>query len=246
MAAIVTRGITKSFGQGETRTQVLRGVDFEANAGEMTLLVGPSGCGKTTFISILSALLSADSGFLSVFGTEPGRLGSGALVRFRRDTVGFVFQQFNLLPALDAAENVAVPLIIQGVSPRKARQRACEWLERLGLANHLGKLPAALSGGQQQRVAIARALIHEPRLLVCDEPTASLDAETGRGVMELLREVSLRPDRAAIIVTHDDRIFSYADRIAFMADGRMTHVQMTDVQMTRVETPVRPASGVPA
>lgn len=128
MAAIVTKGITKSFGQGDTRTAVLRGVDFEAHAGEMTLLVGPSGCGKTTFISILSALLSADAGFLSVFGTEPGRLGSGALVRFRRDTVGFVFQQFNLLPALDAAENVAVPLIIQGVSPaRRGNGPASGW-----------------------------------------------------------------------------------------------------------------------
>jgi putative ABC transport system ATP-binding protein len=147
--------------------------------------------------------------------------------------VGFVFQQFNLLPALDAAENVAVPLIIQGFPARRARQRACEWLERLGLAAHLGKLPAQLSGGQQQRVAIARALIHEPRLLVCDEPTASLDAETGRQVIELLREVSIRPDRAAIIVTHDDRIYPYADRIAFMADGRLT----------RIETPSRPKSG---
>ncbi len=147
--------------------------------------------------------------------------------------MGFVFQQFNLLPALDAAENVAVPLIIQGVSPHKARQRACEWLERLGLGSHLVKLPSQLSGGQQQRVAIARALIHEPRLLVCDEPTASLDAETGRQVIELLREVSIKPDRAAIIVTHDDRIYPYADRIAFMDDGRLTHT----------ETPARRPSG---
>ncbi len=241
MAAIVTKGITKSFGQGDTRTAVLRGVDFEANAGEMTLLVGPSGCGKTTFISILSAFAQRRFGFLSVFGTEPARLGSGALVRFRRDTVGFVFQQFNLLPALDAAEKCRRTADHSGCLAPQGAAKGCEWLERLGLANHLAKLPAELSGGQQQRVAIARALIHEPRLLVCDEPTASLDAETGRGVMELLREVSLRPDRAAIIVTHDDRIFSYADRIAFMADGRMTHVETT-----HVESPVRPASGVPA
>ncbi|PPD15027.1 MAG: ABC transporter ATP-binding protein [Methylobacterium sp.] len=239
MPAIVTTGITKSFGAGETRTSVLRGVDFEAEAGEMTFLVGPSGCGKTTFISILSALLSADGGALSVFGTEPNRLKSGDLVRFRRDMVGFVFQQFNLLPALDAAENVAVPLIIQGVSPRKARQRACAWLELLGLGAHLGKLPSELSGGQQQRVAIARALIHEPRLLVCDEPTASLDAETGRQVIELLREVSLNPERAAIIVTHDDRIYPYADRIAFMADGRLTHVERPDP----ARIPARPIRG---
>jgi putative ABC transport system ATP-binding protein len=136
-------------------------------------------------------------------------------------TVGFVFQQFNLLPALDAAENAAVPLIVQGVPVGKARKMASDLLDRLGLAGSIDKLPAQLSGGQQQRVAIARALIHEPRLVVCDEPTASLDAASGRAVMELLRDVAVSPERAAIVVTHDDRVYGFADRIATMADGRV-------------------------
>jgi len=132
-----------------------------------------------------------------------------------------VFQQFNLLPALDAADNAAVPLVVQGMSPAAARRKACALLERLGLGATLTRFPPQMSGGQQQRVAIARALIHEPQLVVCDEPTASLDAASGRAVIELLRDVAVRPDRAAIVVTHDDRIYPFADRIAAMADGRV-------------------------
>jgi putative ABC transport system ATP-binding protein len=221
MSAVTAQAVCKSFGSGETRTQVLRRVDFRAEAGEMTFLVGPSGCGKTTLISILSAMLKADAGEVSVFGVEPAKLRAGKLTQFRMRTVGFVFQQFNLLPALDAAENAAVPLIIQGLGASKARRRAAELLDRLGLGAHLSKFPAQLSGGQQQRVAIARALIHEPRLVVCDEPTASLDAASGRAAMELLKSIAVEKDRAAIVVTHDDRIYGFADRIAEMADGQV-------------------------
>jgi putative ABC transport system ATP-binding protein len=233
MSAIVATGVTKSFGSGETRTQALRGVDFRANAGEMTFLVGPSGCGKTTLISVLSAMLSIDGGEVSVFGTDPTRLRGRQLVEFRKRTVGFVFQQFNLLPSLDAAENAAVPLIARGVGAGAARRTASELLDRLGMAPHLSKFPSQLSGGQQQRVAIARALVHEPRLVVCDEPTASLDAQSGHAVMELLRAIALQPDRAAIVVTHDDRIYGFADSIATMADGRVVETRRPSADHTR-------------
>lgn len=224
MAAIVARSVAKAFGTGDTRVQVLRGVDFDACTGELTFLVGPSGCGKTTLISIVSAMLSADAGEVRVFGEDLQNLRGRQLTQFRMRTVGFVFQQFNLLPALDAAENAAVPLIVQGMGATKARRKACELLDRLGLSAHLSKSPAMLSGGQQQRVAIARALIHEPRLVVCDEPTASLDATSGRSVMELLRSIAVEPGRAAIVVSHDDRVYSFADRIAFMADGKIERI----------------------
>ncbi len=227
MTAVIAKGVVKSFGVGDTRTLALRGADLEARAGEMTFLVGPSGCGKTTLISILAAMLSPDDGEVSVFGESPFRLRRSQLTRFRMRTVGFVFQQFNLLPALDAAENAAVPLIVQGVSTGKALKKASDLLDRLGLSGSAYKLPGQLSGGQQQRVAIARALIHEPRLVVCDEPTASLDAASGRAVMELLRDVAVSPERAAIVVTHDDRVYSFADRIATMADGRVVATTTT-------------------
>jgi len=204
---------------------VLDRTDFQARAGEMTLLVGPSGCGKTTLISILSAMLRADEGEVTVFGTDLKTLGGRALSRFRGETVGFVFQQFNLLPALDAAENAAVPLIVHGMPSGRARRRASELLDLLGLAENMNKFLRELSGGQQQRVAIARALVHDPKFIVCDEPTASLDGASGNAVMNLLRSHAVRPDRAAIVVTHDERIFRFADRIAFMADGRVIRTE---------------------
>ena len=225
MSAITVTNVVKSFGTGDTRTTVLNGTDFKADAGKITFLVGPSGCGKTTLISIIAAMLSADSGTVSVFGTDPLRLRPRDVVRFRGETVGFVFQQFNLLPSLDAAENASVPLIVQGMSSAKARRRACDLLALLGLSASVSKFPSQLSGGQQQRVAIARALIHEPKLIVCDEPTSSLDAASGKTVMELFSSMAVKPDRAAIVVTHDDRIYSFADRIAFMEDGRVVRTE---------------------
>jgi len=222
--AVVCRAVTKEFGRGDTRTVALRGVDLEVRPGQMTLLVGPSGCGKTTLISIIAGLLQPTGGAVEVLGRDLARMPGGALVRFRRQNIGFVFQQYNLLPALSAAENAAVPLMIAGLPRSDAVRRAGAVLEAVGLGGRGHSLPAELSGGQEQRVAIARALVHEPRLLVCDEPTAALDAQSGQTVMELLRRVAVQPDRAVIVVTHDSRVFDFGDRIAHMNDGRVDHV----------------------
>ena len=184
--AVSVTNLSKAFGAGETRTLALRGVDLEARAGEITFLVGPSGCGKTTLISAVAGMLTPDEGRVVVFGTDLGMLASGALTRFRGRTTGFIFQQFNLLPALSAAENAAVPLLIAGRPRAAALAEAGRLLERLGLAPHAAKLPAQLSGGQQQRVAIARALVHQPRLVLCDEPTAALDAASGAPLSKAL------------------------------------------------------------
>ena len=218
-------GVQKSFAAGETTVRVLRGTDFTARAGEMTFLVGPSGCGKTTLISIIGAILSADAGSVEVLGFDVRRARGGRLADFRLANFGFIFQQFNLLPALSAAENASIPLVAAGRSTRFGERAAAALLARLGLENHLHKMPSQLSGGQQQRVAIARALVHSPRLVICDEPTASLDAEAGHTVMELLREVALAPDRSVIIVTHDTRIFEFADVIHQMSDGRIERIE---------------------
>ncbi len=224
--AVSCRGVTKEFGQGDSRTLTLRGIDLDIRPGEVTLLVGPSGCGKTTLISIMAGILEPTSGAVSVLGTDLVGLSQARKVGFRGENIGFVFQQYNLLPALTATENAAVPLLIAGLPRRLALPRARALLAELGLEARADALPAQLSGGQQQRVAIARALVHEPRLLVCDEPTAALDAHSGQAVMELLRRVALQPDRAVIVVTHDSRVFNFGDRIVRMEDGRITSVEV--------------------
>jgi putative ABC transport system ATP-binding protein len=218
------RNLRKHFGSGEAKVEALRGVDFETRFGELSFLVGPSGCGKTTLISIIAGLLDRTGGELSVLGTKVDELSATERVLFRRRNLGFIFQQFNLLPALTAAENVAVPLIAAGTSRRRAVDRANALLSQLGLGNRLNALPVTLSGGQQQRVAIARALIHEPRLVVCDEPTAALDHASGEAVMDLLAANAVRPGRTVIVVTHDTRVFHYAHSIAHMDDGRIVNV----------------------
>jgi putative ABC transport system ATP-binding protein len=216
--AIETHGVSRDF---EAGGQVLRDVDLSIRAGELTYLVGESGSGKTTLISIIAGILWPTTGSVRVFGTDIYALSDRALVEFRLETIGFIFQQYNLIPTIDAASNAAVPLIAQGVPRREATERATEMLARLHIADQARKLPRQLSGGQQQRVAIARALVHAPRLVVCDEPTAALDARSGRRVMDLLREVALTEDRCVIIVTHDNRIFDLADRILTIEDGRI-------------------------
>ena len=223
--AVSCQGVRKHFGDGEARVEALRGVDFEARFGELSFLVGPSGCGKTTLISVIAGLLRRSGGDLTVLGARMDDLSDTERVLFRRRNLGFVFQQYNLLPALTAAENVSVPLLAAGVSRKEAVSRAAALLSRLGLGNRLTALPATLSGGQQQRVALARALVHEPRLVVCDEPTAALDHRSGDSVMGLLSDNAVRPDRAVIIVTHDSRVFHYAHSIARMDDGRIVDVQ---------------------
>ena len=222
--AVRCRGITKSYGTGDAKVTALRGVDLDIRLGELLMLVGPSGCGKTTLISVLAAILDQDDGECTVLGQDVRRLGARARARFRGQTIGFVFQQFNLLPTLTAVENVAVPLLINGTPRRRALDRAAEVLDAVGLGTRVKSLPSQLSGGQQQRVAIARALVHEPQLIVCDEPTSALDHETGHNVMELMRRVATGPDRALVVVTHDARIFEFADRIARMDDGHILEV----------------------
>ncbi len=221
--AIKVTGVAKDFAIADGKIRVLHGIDASIRSGELTYLVGESGSGKTTLISIIAGILYPTEGTVSVFDTDIYQLTDTQLVNFRRNTIGFIFQQYNLLPTLTSAENAAVPLIAGGMRRAEAVARAEGLLAKLNIADQANKLPRALSGGQQQRVAIARALVHNPRLIVCDEPTAALDAKSGRRVMDLLREVALAEDRAVIIVTHDNRIFDLADRILTMEDGRITH-----------------------
>ena len=223
--AVSCRELAKEFGRGDARVMALRGVDLDIFMGQLTLLVGPSGCGKTTLLSVIAGILHATSGRLSVLGTDMDRLSKRERVRFRGRHVGFVFQQFNLLPTLTACENVTVPLLIAGQSRRSALPKARRLLESMEMGSRMNALPGQLSGGQQQRVAIARALIHEPRLIVCDEPTSALDARTGHSMMELLRSAAVQPDRALVVVTHDSRVFEFGDRIAYMDDGRIVRVE---------------------
>jgi putative ABC transport system ATP-binding protein len=236
--AVRCRGLYKEFGDGDSRVQVLRGVDLSVALGEMAFLVGPSGSGKTTLLSVIAGLLDKTSGDLQVLGQRMDGLSPQAQVRFRRRHLGFVFQQYHLLPALTAAENAAVPLLAAGIERHQAFARARDLLDALGMGPRSHSLPSHLSGGEQQRVAIARALIHEPYLVLCDEPTAALDAETGQEVMALLCDIARRPDRSVLVVTHDNRIFEFADRIAFMDDGLITGVKAQDYRKTREHQPM--------
>jgi putative ABC transport system ATP-binding protein len=220
------RNVNKSFGDGGSRLQVLKSIDLDIRCGDITMLVGPSGCGKTTLLSIIAGTLAVDqgSGEVKVFDQDLLKMTSRETTKFRATSIGFIFQAFNLIPTLTCTENVSVPLLIQGKSTRHAEKRAREVLEQVGLGERMNHRPNQLSGGQQQRVAIARALVHEPRLIICDEPTAALDAKNGTLVMELFEKVARSPDRAVLIVTHDNRIFSHANRIAAMDDGKIVEV----------------------
>ena len=222
-AAIRARGIVRDFQAGQQVIRVLHGIDVDIRKGELTYVVGESGSGKTTLISIMCGILWPTEGSVEVFDTDIYALSDRQLVDFRLNNIGFIFQQYNLIPTIDAASNAAVPLVAQGMDRLEARAKAVEMLKKLNIGDQADKLPKQLSGGQQQRVAIARALVHEPKLVVCDEPTAALDASSGRRVMDLLRDVAVSEDRACIIVTHDNRIFDLADRILVLEDGRVTH-----------------------
>jgi putative ABC transport system ATP-binding protein len=223
--AVACRGVTKDFGAGNALVRALRGVDLDIALGQLTMLVGPSGCGKTTLLSVIAGILHPTGGSVNVLGTDLERLTNGQRVRFRGRNIGFVFQQFNLLPALSAVENVAIPLLLAGWSRARALARGRQLLAQMDMADRADHLPTKLSGGQQQRVAIARAIVHEPRVVVCDEPTSALDARTGHAILELLRRIALDAERAVIVVTHDSRIFEFADRIARMEDGRIAGVE---------------------
>ncbi|WP_447969497.1 ABC transporter ATP-binding protein [Nitrospira sp. M1] len=229
---VTARGLCKSFGEGNARISVLKGVDLDVFMGEVLLLVGPSGSGKTTLLSVIAGILDADEGELSILEQSITNLSAAAKTQFRRDYLSFVFQQYNLLPTLTAAENVAVPLFIRGVPKKEALQTAEGILAELGMGERMQSLPSKLSGGEQQRVAIARALVGDPRLLLCDEPTASLDGETGHKVVEQLQRIGRRSNRAVIIVTHDSRIFEFGDRIVHMEDGQIDQVQHVNGEST--------------
>jgi len=223
--AVRCQGLTKTYGQGPTAVQALRGIDLEVRTGELLMLVGPSGCGKTTLISVIAGVLDRDGGECSVFERDYKQMTQTDQTVFRGRNIGFVFQAFNLIPALTAAENVAAPLLINGTRRHDAINSADDVLQKVGFDQRMMlSFPQDLSGGQQQRVAIARALVHDPKLIVCDEPTSALDGETGHLVMDLMRRLALRKDRALVVVTHDARIFQFADRIATMEDGRILQV----------------------
>jgi len=221
-AAIVANKLTKWFGQGETRTYAVKEVSFEAYWGEMLYIVGPSGSGKTTLLSMISGILRPNSGSVTVDGRDLWSLSDDEIADFRLNTIGFVFQDYHLFPRLTTAENVAIPLILQKRSWNEALRAAARYLEVVGLADKAPLPPVKLSGGEQQRVAIARAIVHQPEILVFDEPTASLDGETGRKIVSFVKTEILTAQRCIMIVTHDSRIFEYSNRIMTMEDGRIT------------------------
>ena len=223
--SVALKHVTKAFGVGDAKTFALRDVSLELPYGELVLLVGQSGCGKTTLISIVAGLLDPTAGEVEVLGQNLTKMGGSRKVRFRGDNIGFIFQQYNLIPSLNAVENACVPLLIAGWNRKKALEKSGHLLEKVGLGSRMKSYANQLSGGQQQRVAIARALVHEPKLLVCDEPTAALDAASGRTVMGLIREVAVQPDRAVIVVTHDSRVYDFGDRIVSMNDGGIEKIE---------------------
>jgi putative ABC transport system ATP-binding protein len=246
-AAAELDGVEIAFGRGEARTQALRGVNLRVDAGELLMVVGPSGCGKTTLVSVLAGLLRPDSGRVRILGADLARLGSGEQADFRATHLGFVFQSFNLIPALSILDNVAIPARLAGVAdPVGAARRM---LERVGLGDRLAARPMQLSGGQQQRVAIARAVVHSPRLVVADEPSSALDHENGHAAMVLLRTLVADGQRALVVVTHDPRVEHFADRIATMEDGhivRYVRRRIDDAVLEQLPTPSTPASDAEA
>jgi putative ABC transport system ATP-binding protein len=220
-AALQAKGLRKSFKTGRTLIEVLRGVDFEALHGELTLVMGPSGSGKSTLVAALSGLLRPDEGEVSALGQTLWRLAPGRIDRFRLDHCGFIFQGFNLFPALTATQQIEVVLRQQGVPSALARRTAAQALDEVGMAPRMNQRPAELSGGEKQRVAIARALAKQPRLLFADEPTSALDGENGQVVIRLLQRAAKSHDAAVVCVTHDPRLEAYADRVIHIEDGRI-------------------------
>jgi putative ABC transport system ATP-binding protein len=227
--AIAATGINKWFGSGEVRTHAVKDVSFEASFGEIVYVVGPSGSGKTTMLSMISGVLRPDSGDVRIEGTDIWSLSADALAEFRLHKIGFVFQDYHLFPRLTTAENVAIPLVLQHRDWDESLTEAQRDLEVVGLRNRAQLPPVKLSGGEQQRVAIARAIISRPDIMIFDEPTASLDGDTGRNIVQFVREQLLSDKRCIVIVTHDSRIYGFADRILRMEDGRITGVDRSEL-----------------
>ena len=221
MSLISAENLTKIYGSGDTAVTALDHVNLRVNAGEFVAVMGPSGCGKSTLLHLIGGLDRPSQGGVSIDGTSLADMSDDALTELRRRRIGFVFQFFNLIPVLSAAENAALPLTLDGAAPARAGAKAVEWLTHFGLGERLSSRPDQLSGGQQQRVAMARALVADPTLILADEPTGNLDTRSGDEIASLLRDVSKRYGRTVLMVTHDPRIAAYADRIVFLKDGKV-------------------------
>jgi len=221
VSIIETRELTKIYGSGTTAVTALDHVSLRIDPGEFVAVMGPSGCGKSTLLHLLGGLDKATSGQVSIDGQVLNDMDDDRLAVLRRRKIGFIFQFYNLIPVLNAAENAALPVTLDGMKPAEAREKAAEWLERFGLGDRLFSRPDQLSGGQQQRVAVARALVAEPALVLADEPTGNLDTRVSDEIAVLLKQVSKQYGRAVVMVTHDPRIAAYADRIIFLKDGRI-------------------------
>jgi putative ABC transport system ATP-binding protein len=253
-AAITMRDIRKTYREGSGIVPVLHGLDIDVYSGEVVMLMGPSGGGKTTLLSIMGCILQACSGSIVIDGEEVSHLGEDDLPRIRREHIGFIFQSFNLFPALTAAENVELMLDVKGIRGILARKQARSLLTSVGLADKADTVPANLSGGQKQRVAIARALAGDPGIILADEPTAALDSRTGRSIMEMLRSLAHERGRAVVIVTHDPRVLEFADRTICMEDGKITEASANPQELSvagAAASPVLPPlasalTGVPA
>jgi putative ABC transport system ATP-binding protein len=230
--AIAVRAITKTYAQGEAAMRALDQVDLDVPRGELMLLMGPSGSGKTTLLSIMGCILRPTAGTIRLLGRDVTRLSERDLPRVRLESIGFVFQGFNLFPTLTAAANVALALDLKGVPRRQAMRRAEALLEQVGLSDKRDAYPADLSGGQKQRVAIARAIAGDPPIVLADEPTAALDTHSGHAVMRLFTELARERSRAIVIVTHDSRMLGYADRIVHIEDGRIARDEHGDAAET--------------
>jgi putative ABC transport system ATP-binding protein len=228
MPLIQTENLTKVYGKGEAAVVALDHVSMTVNAGECVAVMGPSGCGKSTLLHLLGGLDRPTEGNVIIDGNSLSSLSDNALTQIRRRKIGFVFQFFNLIPILGAVENAALPLILDGQNSARSKQKAADWLTKIGLGNRLASRPDQLSGGQQQRVAIARALVSEPVLVLADEPTGNLDSRASDEIAVLLQQVAKEWGRAVLMVTHDPRIAAYADRIVFLKDGKIvneTHLE---------------------
>jgi putative ABC transport system ATP-binding protein len=221
MSLIQTENLTKVYGSGEAAVTALDHVNLKIKEGEFVAIMGPSGCGKSTLLHLVGGLDRPSEGSVSLEGTPIADMKDDDLTRLRRRKMGFIFQFFNLIPVLNAVENAALPVTLDGIKPAEAKKRATQWLTRFGLGDRLNNRPDQLSGGQQQRVAVARALVAEPALILADEPTGNLDTRSGDEIAALLRQVTKEYGRTVVMVTHDPRIAAYADRIIFLKDGKV-------------------------
>jgi putative ABC transport system ATP-binding protein len=240
MSIVQTVDLTKSYGSGDTTVTALDRVSITIQPGEFVSIMGPSGCGKSTLLHLIGGLDRSSAGKVLIEDIDLTTLSDNKLTELRRRKIGFVFQFFNLIPVLNATENAALPLTLDGAKPAEAKARAAEWLNKVGLGNRLNNRPDQLSGGQQQRVAVARALVADPKLILADEPTGNLDSRAGEEIAGLLRQVADDWQRTVVMVTHDPRIAAYADRIIFLKDGKVvdethlaTKAESADTKMLR-------------